>query len=341
MYSDNRLLNAVLLLLSASVKLGLTYVLTLFIGNIILAIFIAQAATDLAVGIIAISKSHLKPSIKIKAYSKNMLKQLIAYGYPLIGMGLIMTLLNMSDRYIIKFFYDNNEVGLYTSNYSLASAAFTMLMVGLSRGSYPKILEAWHKKDYSTAERTLSAGGKYFMMFGLPAATGLLLLSKPIASLCLGADYFEGYPVIGIVAFAMLFCGLSEYKNKGWELKAQTLPILLNSLIAAFVNILLNILFIPIFGYIFAAYSTLIAFFIYFLVSSIRENKTIRFRIPKKNSWNILISCAIMSIIVLMFDYFFLIDLKNLMIVIVLAMLSYFMSLYFLGEIKNEVKNLL
>ncbi|MBC7960326.1 MAG: lipopolysaccharide biosynthesis protein, partial [Vallitaleaceae bacterium] len=168
LYSDNRLLNAVLLLLSASVKLGLTYVLTLFIGNIILSIFIAQAATDLAVGIIAIFKSHLKPHIKIKAYSKNMLKQLIAYGYPLIGMGLIMTLLNMSDRYIIKFFYDSTEVGLYTSNYSLASAAFTMLMVGLSRGSYPKILEAWHKKDYSTAERTLSAGGKYFMMFGLP-----------------------------------------------------------------------------------------------------------------------------------------------------------------------------
>lgn len=340
LYSNQRLLNSILLLGAVTIKLGLTYLLTRYIGNNIIAIFAAQSATDMAIGLIAISMSQAKPKISIKAYSVQMLTRLIAYGYPLIGMGLTMTILNMSDRYIIKFFYDDKAVGLYTSNYSVASAAFTMLMMGLSRGIYPKILEALNKKDHHAVEKALSLGGKYYLLFGLPAAIGLTLLSKPIASICLGADYFEGYPVIGIVAFGMFFFGLSEYANKGWELSANTFPIFINCSIAAIFNVVLNVIFIPIVGYIFAAYSTLLSFIIYYIVSWVRGNKTIKFSLPKKNIMNILISSSIMSIIVLVFDYFVLIDLSNLFIVIVLAMIGYFVSLYVLGEIKEEIRRI-
>lgn len=341
LYSNQRVLNSILLLLAAVLKLGMTYLITRFIGNNIMAIFVSQSVTDMAIGLVAIKLSNTKPKISIKAYSIKMLTRLIAFGYPLIGMGLTMAVLNMSDRYIIKFFYNDEAVGIYTSNYSVASAAFTMLMMGLSRGIYPKVLEAWNKKDHKAVEKALSMGVKYYILFGLPAAIGLMLLSKPIASIVVGVKYFEGYPVIGFVAFGMFFFGLSEYANKGWELTANTFPILVNCMIAAICNIVLNIVFIPIVGYIFASYSTLLSFMIYYFVSWLRQNKSIKFVLYKKNIWNILISSTIMSIIVLVFDYFVLIKLSNLFVVIIFAMGGYFVSLYLLGEIKEEVKRII
>ncbi len=339
LYSNQRLLNSILILLAATLKLGLTYLMTRFLGNSIIAIFISQSVIDMCVGLVAVMLSKNRPKIRLKDYSLSMLKKLFLFGYPLVGMGLTFAILNMSDRYIIEYFYDEKDVGLYVSNYSVSSAAFTTLMMGLSRGIYPKMLDALNKKDHQGVEKVLTSGGKYYILLGLPAALGLTLLSKPLASIALGKDYFEGYPVIGIVAFAMFFFGLSEYANKGWELTANTFPIFINGCIAAVSNIVLNIIFIPIMGYIFAAYSTLLSFMIYYVVSWMRENKAIKFRLPKKNIMNILISSAIMSIIVLVFDCFILINLSNLFIVIVLAMIGYFASLFVLGELK-EIKKL-
>ncbi len=340
LYSDKRMLNSVLLLASVSIKLIFTYILTRFIGNTIIAIFISHSVTDFAIGLIAIFSSSMLKLIRLKSFSKSMLKALITFGYPLMGLSLAMVVLNISDRYIIKYFYGSKDVGLYTSNYAISSAIFTMIMFGLSRGIYPKILNEWNNKNYTGANQKLSLGGKYYIIIALPAAIGLFLLSAPIASIALGPKYFEGSDVIGIVSLAMFFYGLSEYFNRGWELKAYTFPILINCSIAAAVNITLNIIFVPIFGYMVAAYSTLIAYIIYAAISWLRANKRMRFRVGKKSLWNILLSCSIMVIIVLAFDYLFLIDLIGLIIVIPLAAIGYFITLFLTGEIKNEISNL-
>lgn len=340
LYSDKRMLNSVLLLTSVIAKLVFTYILTRIIGKTIIAIFISHSVTDFMVGLIAIFSSSLMKHIKIKAFSKVMLKSLVSFGYPLMGLSLAMIILNMSDRYIIKYFYGSKEVGLYTTNYAISSAIFTMIMFGLSRGIYPKILQAWNDKNYDVAEKKLGVGGKYYIMIALPAAIGIFMLSAPIASICLGPKYFEARNVIGIVSIAMFFYGLSEYFNRGWELKANTFPILINCSIAASINIILNLIFIPIYGYMVAAYSTLIAYIVYVIISWLRGNENMRFRVDKKSLWNILLSCCIMVIIVLAFDYLFLINLIGLVIVIPLAAIGYFATLFLTGEIKNEIKNL-
>ncbi len=340
LYSNRRGLNSILLLGSATTKVLLTLVMTKTVTDSIMAIFISHSITDMTVSIIAMMASSTHRHIRFKAYSTKMLKLFVSYGFPLLGLSLMMSVLNISDRYIIKAYMGNGPVGLYTSNYSIASSIFTLIVVGLSRGIYPKILNAWNNQDRQGAMFYLSSGVRYYAIIALPAAIGLWLLSEPIASICLDKAYFSGSFVIGIVALGMFFSGLSEYYNRGWELTTNTKPILLNCFIVAVIKIILNVILIPIFGYSAAAYTTLITFAIYLLISIQRSHKEVKCRMPEKSWRNIIMAAAAMAVLVVVLDYFIFINLITLFPVIIVAALGYFGVLYLSGEIKEEVKRL-
>jgi O-antigen/teichoic acid export membrane protein len=193
-----------------------------------------------------------------------------------------MYVLNISDRFILRFFYSEYVVGLYVPNYSIASATFLMIAYGLSRGFYPRLLGAWAKDAKDEAGRILSASIKTYILLGLPAATGMFLLSKDIGQIIIAKEYEAGYPVIGIVAFGMFFLNLADYMNKEWELSKNTKPIFINSLIAAAANLSLNF-----------------ASIIYFLMSGIRRKKILEIIVEKKDFISIIFANVVMCICVI------------------------------------------
>lgn len=337
LYLNKRTMNVILLLFASTLKLILTVILFNSYGEHVIVIFISHATIDIIIGVIAFIGMHAFKYIRIKAFSINVYKKFLKYGYPLIGLSLTMFMLNVSDRYLIKLFYSNYEVGIYTSNYSVPAAIFTMLMFGMNKGVYPKLLSAWKDKQLDLVEERLTMGTKYFIMLALPSAVGLFLMSDIIAKLFINIRYFEGHHVIGIVAIAMFFMGLSEYANKGWELSSHTIPIFIHSLIAMIVNISLNIILIPRLGYIIASYTTVIAFLIYFLLCSIRRSKVIKWHLPIVSLFRIMLSASIMGVAV----YF----LKNLLgnrlihitLIIAIAVLLYFGVLLVTGELKYKL----
>ncbi len=151
-----------------------------------------------------------------------------------------------------------------------------------------KLLTAWGKESKKEAGRILSFGIKTYILLGLPAATGMLLLSKDIGQIIIAKEYEAGYAVIGIVAFGMFFLNLADYMNKEWELSKNTRPIFINSLIAAVVNLGLNLILIPKYGLIMAAYTTLVASIIYFVTSGVRRKKILEVVIEKKYLFSVI-----------------------------------------------------
>jgi O-antigen/teichoic acid export membrane protein len=339
-YAGKRLLNATLLLSTIVIKLVLTIVLYHTYSESIISIFISHGITDFVMGTIALVVSKGYKSINFKYYSGKLVKKFIKFGYPLIGLALTMSLLNVSDRYVIIFFQGEAAVGIYSANYAVPAAVFSLLMAGLSRGIYPKVLHYWNHHSKEEAINSLSLGGKYYLMLCLPAATGLFLLSEPIARIFTAEMYVEGNQIIGLVAFGMFFLGLSEYFNKGWELSRKTMPILINCIIASIVNMILNIIFVPIYGYVAAGFTTLVSFVVYMLLSKLRENKGIRFTINRKTFLNILLSTLIMAIIVIVCKSIITVNIISILIIVAIAALAYFSTLYFTGEIKNELKRI-
>lgn len=334
-------LNLVLSVCAALCKLIFTVILTKLYSNTVVTILISHATVDLMMGIIVIIRLQMYKAINIKQFSKETLLIMLNYGYPLIGMSLTMFVLNISDRYVITYFYKEDYVGIYTANYSLASAVFTMLMMGIMRAVYPNLLLAHNTGDKDKTEELLSQGVRYYLMIALPSAVGLFLLSKPITQLLLAKSYQVGYSVIGWVAFGMMFLGLTEYCNKAWELTSNTKTILVNSLISGIVNLILNIIMIPRFGYEFAAITTCLSFVIYFVLSFFRGRSILRWKLNVATLVKLVVSVIGISMFILGIQQYLEYTMLKLLIVIFVCIVIYIALLFITGELKEEKQMIL
>jgi len=269
-------------LFSAGMKLIVPVTLSSLFGAKVEWILLTLLLCDGVTAIFGSIRLGLWKHIALSAYSKKMLSLFAAFGVPLIGNFITTTVLNASDRFLIVNMAGAEQNGIYGTNYAIASAAVTALTMGAARGSYPNILKAWSVKDEKLAFQLISQAVRLFLLITLPAVAGLSVLAPRIAGLFLAEAYHAGAGVIPWVGFGLLFLGLTEYSNKHWELSAQTAVIFRNSAISGGVNILLNIIFIPRFGYMAAAVSTFLGFLTYFLLSKLGSRKYIKWTLSRK-----------------------------------------------------------
>ena len=142
---------------------------------------------------------------------------------------------------------------------------------------------------------------------------------------------------MGFVALGMMFLGLTEYAIKPWELNARTKEIFKRSMISGILNIILNVVFIRVFGYKFAGISTFLAFYIYFILAKNGTKEHMPFNLNVKSLYRILISIFIMGVSIIFIKIFLPINIITLCLLVFIGMLVYILSLYFTGEAKNEI----
>jgi len=345
-------LNLILSVFSVTAKLVLASAGVLFtpIGaSTPAAVIIAGILVDFTVVSIILVRMKIFSFINPGAFSKATFRKFFSFGMPIAGMGLAMSLLNLSDRFVIIFSLGREagsvQNGIYAANYSLSSAVFTVLMIGMMRGVYPNILKTWKNSDRQTAMSLLTQGIRNYMLIAMPCVFGLSVLSDMISKTVLDTEYHPGSSVIIWVSVGMFFLGLTEYGNKPWELTSRTMPALLNSLACGLLNITVNLLFIPVYGYMTAAVTTAISYFVYYLVAAIGGRRVLKYKLPVGSAVRILVSCVVMGGAVLFVRKA--LNMLGLPSVLILAVsvltgvIVYGAALYVTGEIRNETRQII
>lgn len=339
-------LNLLLTVFSVTAKVILATIgvkLTVLGSSTPAAVILSAILVDFAVILIITLKMKLYKIISVRVFSKTTFKKLSFYGIPIAGMGIAMSLLNLSDRYVILLSLGKEigsiQNGIYVANYSIASAVFSALMVGMMRGVYPNILKNWKQNDRDMAMSLLTQGIRNYILIALPCAVGLGIISGRVSGL-LGEAYHSGSSVIIWVSAGMFFLGLTEYANKPWELTSRTFRPFLNSLICAVLNITINMIFVPVYGYITAAITTALSYFIYFLISLLGGRRVLKYSIPAGSIAKIVLSCSIMGVVVYGLQHLLALWQVNGVIILIASVgsgaASYGLVLYFTGEVKNE-----
>lgn len=309
-----------------------------FFGVKIEWLFLSYAIFDFITAFFGTISLKIFKYIDFKENSDEIFKILKAYGIPLMGNMIATSVLNKSDIYIITAFFGKDKAGIYQTNYSIISSAFTLFSAGVMRGSYPTILRTYSEGHIETAKTLIAEASRLFLLLAIPVVFGIFCLSDMIATSLFDTQYFTGHSVMGFVALGMLFLGLTEYAIKPWELNFKTKEIFKRSIISGILNIILNLLFIKAFGYRFAGFSTFLAFFIYFLLAVKGTKQYIKFKINKKSLANIMLASIGMSIFVLLLKGFFAYNILSLFFLVLAGFILYILILFFTGEIKNEIK---
>lgn len=193
-----------------------------------------------------------------KFYSKRFWKYALGYNLPLVPHYLSQVVLNNSDRIMINSMVGDSAAGIYSLAYSLAMIMTIFnnaLMNTLSPWIYQKIKE----KDIKAIAPIA------YLSLGIVAAVNLLLiiLAPEAVRIFAPKEYYEAIYCIPPVAMGVLFLYSYDLFAKFAFYYEKTTLIMLASCGGAVLNIILNYFGIKWFGYVAAAYTTLICYIVY------------------------------------------------------------------------------
>lgn len=192
-------------------------------------------------------------------HSKDYLKWGLKFSLPIVPHGISQVILSQFDRIMITSMIGAAQSGLYSfayNIYSIISVTYTSIDTVWGQWFYDKMQSKNYKaiKNYSTIYMIL------MLIFSMS-----VMIASPELILILGSNKYKDsiYCVIPIIAggyFAYLYtipCEVEYYNSKTGLIAVGTFS-------AAVINIVLNYICILKWGYVAAAYTTLITYVLYF-----------------------------------------------------------------------------
>ena len=172
-----------------------------------------------------------------------------------ISSGVIMIAFQQTDRVMLKFMSGQTETGYY----SAASTCVTMtafVFAAIIESIRPTILTSKKTSEKEYKERIVLL---FFiiMLFSLMQCVAMTLLARPIVSMMYGKEYLASISVLQILVWNIIFSYIGLARNV-WILAEEKQKYLwIINLSGVFLNVLLNLAFIPRFGAMGAAIATL------------------------------------------------------------------------------------
>lgn len=179
-------------------------------------------------------------------------KHALAYNIPLIPHYLSQTVLNSADRIMIEDLVNAKAAGIYGLAYSVSQV---MMLFNTALG---QSLNPWEYRKIRDGEIKDISKITYPTMMIIAGANLLLIAFAPELIRIFAPDsYYEAIWVIPPIAMGGYFIYLYERVAKITFYYEHTKIIALTTALSAILNIVLNYIFIPIYGYYAAGYTTL------------------------------------------------------------------------------------
>lgn len=214
-------------------------------------------------------------------------------------------ILNQSDRVMINNICGSADAGIYSVAYTFAML-LTLITNGINSSYTPFIYK--NLKINNTGSIHKSS----FTVCGTVAVVVLLLICfiPDIYTLLLPVSYYPSLPVIPPVAASAYFLFLYSWFGSVEFYYKENTYITIASMIGAVLNIILNLIFIPIYGFMAAAYTTLFCYicftaFHFIFMNKILKKNNVKDKIfaAKEIFLISLLICIISIIMVFLYDY--------------------------------------
>ncbi|MBQ5927246.1 MAG: polysaccharide biosynthesis protein, partial [Clostridia bacterium] len=253
----------------------------------------------------------------------------LKFNIPLLPHYLASMLLASSDKIMIQRAVGEVSVGLYSLAYSYSSLAL-IVFTALNNAYTPYSLRLIKEEKYNE----LSTATKPIVLISVLFALFLMFLAPEGLFILGGRKYLQTLNIIPILIAGIFFSSFYFIFSNVEFLYEKTKWIFPITLIGAGLNILLNFLFIPKYGYKAAAYTTLISYMLVALFHYLVSLKIMKQNIyPMKSICLyvlLLISGAIASIF--LYQLHFIVRYAFLLIILIGVTVS---ALYFLKK-KNK-----
>ena len=200
--------------------------------------------------------------IRVGNVDKSLSVELFRYGLPLTLSHLAIAVVDVADRFMIGILLGVAHVAPYAVAYDLVQQSVGSIMNVLFLAAFPMIVQVFKASEDEPARMRLLALGSSLVAVGLPAAVGLGILSSDISEIIFGNGYRQDAAAIIPWLAAAIFVGAikSYFFDVVFHLRHATKYLAYIAILMAAVKIVLNLILLPHYGVISAAWATLAAF---------------------------------------------------------------------------------
>ena len=204
-------------------------------------------------------------SVSPSSFSFTLFKKMFQFAIPFLPSAVLFVVMGFSDRWFIKYFLNTESVGLYGAGYKLGSI-MSLIVTAFNLNWQP-----YYLKFKTNAKNRFGSIGNLVILALILTFTLLVFFVNDISSLnwegsyLIGENFRGGLVIVPYIALGYLFYGVYVLQMPSiFILNKQTWGLGF-WLMGAMVNIVGNCFLIPRFGFIGAAYSSAISYFIMML----------------------------------------------------------------------------
>ncbi len=264
------------------------------------------------------------------------LREYLSFGLPTVPGDLSSWVVNSSDRYVIALFLGTAYVGYYSPGYTLGNMV-NMFIAPLSFMLPAVLSKHYDEGNLNDVKTVLMYSMKYFLALAIPSVVGLSLLSKPLLTILSTPEIAaQGYLITPFTALSGLLFGSYAAIMQILVLEKKTSITGIIWIMAAILNLGLNIILIPVIGIIGAAATTLVAYFLAFIITAYYSSKYLVFDVNAAFILKCIVASAIMGVVVVIGGSQMSGGLVSVILLVIISALVYGAGLLILRGFKKE-----
>ena len=259
-------------------------------------VLIASLISNIICTIYLLIVNKILKNVKIKYIDKKLIKDLLKYSIPMIPNELSWWIVHVSDRTIISYALGVAANGIYSVSCkfsNILSSIFNIFNLSWQESA------ALHINDTDKDEFFSNVINKVFNLF-ICFCIGILACLPFVFELLIKDSYREAYKYVPILLLANIFSVLIGLIGSIYVAKKMTKEVAKTTMIAAIINLTIDIALIKVIGIYAAAISTLVSYMLLAIYRYIDVQKYVKVKIPIKN---ILVNSIIFILVVVLYLY--------------------------------------
>lgn len=259
-----------------------------------------------------------------------ILRDLLHYGLPL-GATLILTfVVSTLDRYLLAWFIDETAAGVYSAGHDLTQMSLSVMMMTVNLAAYPIAVQALEQDGAEVARKQLWHQGLLLLAIAGPITAGFIVLAENIVTVLLGTEFQSAGDIIPWVAASAFMGGLKAcYYDLAFQLGRDTVKQIWVVAAATVINVSLNLLWIPRYGLVGAAWASVIALAAGLILSE-RLGRCV-FQLPSISEHGVKVGAAVLFMVAVLWPWRELLGVAALCYQVALGGLAYTMALLVLN----------
>ena len=233
--------------------------------------FSITLATLLAVIYVSV-RLKIHSYIEVRSFSLLKLKEMLSYSWPMIPNSLSNWVMNLSDRLVITGFLGLEANAIYSVANKIP-ALFTSVQ-GTFVMAWQENASISAKDDDIAVYYTKMFESVFNILFGIMAC--LIAISPILFRVLIRGEYNEAYFQMPILYIALLFSAVASFIGGIYVACKQTKSIGITTIVAAIINLNVNIALVQMIGIFAGSISTLVSFIVLALYRMINIRKYVK-----------------------------------------------------------------